>query len=144
MKTLISNKNAFRNYEIIEEYEAGIELKGTEVKSISKSNASINESYISFIKNECYILNMHISPYFEGNQFNQDPLRNKKLLLHKKEIIKLAFKVKKEGLTIIPIKAYWKFGKIKLLIGLARGKKLHDKRQDLKERDLKRQIKYDY
>ncbi len=144
MKILITNKNAHRNYEILETFEAGLVLKGTEVKSVSRSQASINESYINISKGEMYVLNMHISPYFEGNQFNTDPLRNKKLLMHKKEILKIDFMQKKDGMTIVPIKAYWKSGKIKMQIGIARGKKLYDKRQDLKEKDQKKQIKYMY
>lgn len=140
---LISNKNVFRNYEILETYEAGIVLTGTEVKSISRSQASINESYITFKKNEAYILNMYVAPFKEGNQFNVDTDRLRKLLLHKKEIIKLQFKSQKEGLTIVPIKIYWKNNNIKLEIGLGKGKKLFDKREDIKKRDLKREsLKY--
>lgn len=140
---LISNKNVFRNYEILETYEAGIVLTGTEVKSISHSQASINESYITFKKNEAYILNMYVAPFKEGNQFNVDTDRLRKLLLHKKEIIKLQFKSQKEGLTIVPIKIYWKNNNIKLEIGLGKGKKLFDKREDIKKRDLKREsLKY--
>lgn len=144
MKILLTNKNANRNYEIHEKIEAGIVLKGTEVKSVSKSQASINECYINISKNEVFALNMHINPFFEGNRFNTDPLRNKKLLLHRKEIIKLEYHQKKLGMTIIPINVYWKKGKIKMLIGLGKGKKLFDKRQDLKMKDQKKQIKYMY
>lgn len=140
---LISNKNVFRNYEILETYEAGLELTGTEVKSISHSQASINESYITFKKNEAFIFNMYVAPFEQGNQFNVDSNRLRKLLLHKREIIKLAFKSQKDGLTIVPIKIYWKNNKIKLEIGLAKGKKLFDKREDIKKRDLKREsLKY--
>lgn len=144
MKILVTNKNAYRNYEIIETFEAGIELKGTEVKSLSKAQSSINESYINISKGECFIINMHIAHFFEGNQFNVETDRTRKLLLHKKEILKLSFKKQKEGMTIVPINAYWKNGKIKLLIGLAKGKKLYDKREDLKKKDTKKQIKYLY
>lgn len=140
---LISNKNVFRNYEILETYEAGLELTGTEVKSISHSQASINESYITFKKNEAFIFNMYVAPFEQGNQFNVDSNRLRKLLLHKREIIKLAFKSQKDGLTIVPIKIYWKNNKIKLEIGLAKGKKLFDKREDIKKRDLKTEsLKY--
>lgn len=141
MKILLTNKKAYFNYEVKEEYEAGIELKGTEVKSLQKNNASITESYVTFKKGEAYITNMHISPYEEGNIFNVNPTRPRKLLLHRKEITKLMFDVKKESLTIIPLKIYWKKNKIKVLIGLAKGKKLHDKRESIKERDLKRENK---
>lgn len=139
---LASNKNAKRNYEIIEEFEAGLVLTGTEVKSISKSECSINEAYINITKNECFIINMYIKHFFEGNIYNVSTTRTRKLLLHKKEIIKLDFKKKKERLTIIPLKVYWSKKKIKILIALARGKKLHDKREDLKKEDLKKQMKY--
>ena len=140
---LISNKNAFRNYEILETYEAGLVLTGTEVKSISHSQGSINESYITIKKNEADIFNMYAAPFEQGNQFNVDPNRLRKLLLHRKEITKLEFKAQKEGLTIIPIKIYWHNNKIKLEIALAKGKKLFDKREDIKKRDLKREsLKY--
>lgn len=139
---LATNKNAKRNYEIIEELEAGLVLTGTEVKSISQAQCSINEAYINITKNECFILNMYVKHFFEGNMHNVDTSRTRKLLLHKNEIIKLDFKKKKERLTIIPLKIYWSKKKIKILIALARGKKLHDKREDLKKEDLKKQMKY--
>ncbi len=142
MKTLISNKHAKRNYHILEVFEAGMLLSGTEVKSISKSQASINEAYVTIDNNnEAWILNMHVSPFFEGNMQNKDPYRNRKLLLHKKEITKLAFQAQKERLTIVPIKIYWKNNYIKIQIGLAQGKKLHDKRADLKARDQEMQMR---
>lgn len=137
---IISNKNAYRNYEIIEEYESGLVLTGTEVKSLSHSQASINDSYITFTKGEAFIINMHISNFEQGNIFNVDPYRTRKLLLHRKEILKISFQKQKEGLTVIPIKVYWKNQKLKLLIGLAKGKKLFDKREDLKKKDLGKQI----
>lgn len=140
MGTIIQNKNAFRNYEIIEKFEAGLVLTGTEVKSLSHAQASINEAYITISKNEIYIINMHIAPFFEGNQFNVDPYRTRKLLMHKKEILKLEFAKQKEGLTIIPLNVYWHHSKLKLQLALAKGKKLFDKREDIKERDLKRQL----
>ena len=139
--SLITNKNAFRNYEIIDKYECGIVLSGTEVKSLSHSEASINESYIICSKNELFILNMYIKPFEQGNIYNVDSNRNRKLLLHKKEIIKIAFKLQKEGLTAIPINLYWKNNKIKMLIGIAKGKKLFDKREDLKKKDINKEIK---
>lgn len=140
MKILSSNKNAKRNYEFIDKYVAGIELAGTEVKSISHSNCSINEAYINISKNEAYILNMYVAPFFEGNLANKNPNRNRKLLLHKSEIIKLGFQAKKDSLTIVPTKIYWCRNKIKVEIILGRGKKLYDKRQDIKKRDEQRHL----
>lgn len=144
MKVIVTNKKAHFNYIISDTYEAGIELKGVEVKSIQKGDVSINESYVVFKKNEAFILNMHVSPYEHGNRFNVEPLRTRKLLLHKHEIIKLEFLIKKESITIIPLKLYWKKNKLKVLIGLAKGKKLVDKRNTIKERDLKRESKKYY
>lgn len=141
MKILSNNKNSNRNYEILEKYEAGIELFGTEVKSISKANCSINESYITFIKGEAIILNMYVAPYLEGNIQNKDSYRNRKLLLHKKQIIKISFLVKKEKLTVVPLKVYWSNGKIKIQIALAKGKNNRDKREDIKKRDDNRCMK---
>lgn len=139
---LATNKNAKRNYEIIEEIEAGLVLSGTEVKSISKSQCSINDSYINIIKNECFIINMYVKHFFEGNIHNVDTTRTRKLLLHKNQIIKLEFKKKKESMTIIPLKIYWSKKKIKILIALAKGKKMYDKREDIKKEDLKKQMKF--
>ncbi len=141
MKILCTNKNANRNYEILDKYEAGIELFGTEVKSISKANCSINEAYITFIKGEAWILNMHVAPYEQGNIQNKDPYRNRKLLLNKREILKIDFQHKKDRLTVIPLKVYWNKGKIKVEIALAKGKKLYDKREDMKKKDDKKSIK---
>lgn len=141
MKTLVTNKNAFRNYEIIDTYEAGIELFGTEVKSIAKANCSIDNCYVTFIKNEAYIINMHVAPYEQGNIQNKDPLRNRKLLLHKNEILKIGFNVKKDRLTCIATKVYWSKRKIKIQIALAKGKKLHDKRMDLKKKDQMKELR---
>lgn len=141
MKIIATNKNANRNYEILDKYEAGIVLVGCEVKSVSRANCSINEAYITFMRNEAYIINMHIANFFEGNIHNVDPYRTRKLLLNKKEIIKIAFNVKKDRLTCIPTKIYWLKGKIKIEIAIAKGKKLHDKREDLKKRDDKREMK---
>lgn len=141
MKILTTNKNANRNYEILDKYEAGIELFGTEVKSISKANCSINEAYITFIHNEAFIINMHVAPYEHGNIQNKDPYRNRKLLLNKREILKIDFQHKKDRLTVIPLKVYWSKGKIKIEIALARGKKLHDKREDMKKKDDKKSMR---
>lgn len=144
MKVLVINKKANFNYNVLDTYEAGIELKGVEVKSLQSKNASINESYITFKKDEAYILNMHIAPYENGNIFNVDPNRTRKLLLHKHEIIKLQLQIKKDSITLIPLKIYWKKNKIKVLIGLAKGKNVVDKRNTIKERDAKRESKKYY
>lgn len=141
MKILVINKKANFNYTISDTYEAGIELKGVEVKSLQSKNASINESYITFIKNEAYIINMHIAPYENGNIYNVDQDRRRKLLLHKHEIIKLQLQIKKDSITLVPLKVYWKKNKIKVLIGLAKGKNVVDKRNTIKERDAKRESK---
>lgn len=141
MKLIATNKNANRNYEILDKYEAGIVLVGCEVKSISRANCSINESYVTFSNNEAFIINMHVANFFEGNMHNVDPYRTRKLLLNKNEIIKLSFNVKKDRLTCIPTKIYWSKGKIKIEIAIARGKKLHDKREDMKKKDAAREMK---
>lgn len=140
---LISNKNVFRNYEIIDEYEAGMVLTGTEVKSLSHSQASINEAYVIISKGEIFVVNMYIKNFEQGNIFNVDTTRTRKLLLHRNEILKIAFQLQKEGLTAVPVKAYWKNQKIKLLIALAKGKKNYDKREDLKKKDISKQIRKD-
>ncbi len=137
---LISNKNIYRNYEIIDEYECGLVLTGTEVKSLAHSQASINDSYVTFIKGEAFVLNMHIKPFEHGNMFNVDPHRTRKILLHRSEINKISFQIQKDGLTVVPVKAYWKNNCIKLLIAVAKGKKLYDKREDIKRKDINRQI----
>ncbi len=137
----IKNKKASFNYEFIDTYEVGIQLLGTEIKSIREGKASIQESYCAFKKNELYILNMDISPYSEASFTNHDPKRTRKLLLHRKELDKLIKKKKDAGLTIVPTKLYINAkGLAKLNIALAKGKKLHDKRETLKSKDAKRQI----
>ncbi len=140
MKVVAQNKKAFHDYFIKETFEAGIELHGTEIKSVRKGNINLKDAYIRFKNNEAYIENMHIAPYEQGNQFNHEPLRTRKLLLHKKEISKLQKEVKESGLTIVPTKCYFLTSKLKVEIGLALGKKLYDKRQDLKAKDAKRDI----
>lgn len=140
MKIVSKNRKAYHDYFIIETYEAGIELQGTEIKSIRQGNVNLKDAFIRIKNDEAYIENMHIAPYTQGNQFNHEPLRNRKLLLHKKEIKKLQKELKESGLTIVPTKLYFKTSKLKVEIGLARGKKLYDKRQDLKEKDSKRDI----
>lgn len=137
MKILATNKNASRNFEILDKIEAGIVLVGCEVKSVSRANCSINEAYITILKGELFIVNMHVANYFEGNIQNLDPYRSRKLLVHKHELIKLSFNLHKERLTCIPLNIYWSKGKIKLTIAVARGKKIYDKRQDMRLKDDK-------
>lgn len=140
MKVVTQNKKAFHDYFILETYEAGIELKGTEIKSVRKGSVNLKDSFIRFKNNEAFIENMHIAPYEQGNIFNHQPLRTRKLLLHKKQIRKLQKEVKENGLTIVPTKLYFNTSKLKVEIALARGKKLYDKRQDLKAKDAKRDV----
>lgn len=136
----ILNRKARFDYEILEEIEAGIVLTGTEIKSIRNGQANLKDSY-AIIKNyEMYILNMHISKYEEGNIFNHDETRTRKLLLHKKEILKLNDKIKISGYTLVPIKLYFIKNNAKILIGLAKGKKNYDKRQSIKQKDIDRDI----
>lgn len=137
----INNRKAKYNYEIFDTYEAGIALTGTEIKSIRQGNCNLKDSYVVIKQHEAYVINMHISHYDEGNIFNHEETRTRKLLLHKKEILKLDDKIKINGYTIVPIKLYFKNNKAKLLIGLAKGKKLYDKRQTIKERDINRNIR---
>lgn len=140
MKIVVQNKKAYHDYFILDTYEAGIELKGTEIKSVRKGSANLKDSYIRIKNNEAFIENMHIAPYEQGNIFNHEPLRTRKLLLHKKEIKKLQKEVKENGLTIVPTKLYFNTSKLKVEVALVRGKKLYDKRQDLKAKDAKRDI----
>ena len=140
----IQNRKARYEYEILETFEAGLVLKGTEIKSIREGKANIKDSYGIIKNNEAYILNMHISPYEQGNIFNHEETRTRKLLLHKKEILKLKSKLEIEGLTLIPLKVYFVKNKAKLELGLARGKKIYDKRETIKKRDVERQIQKDY
>ena len=140
MKIVVQNKKAYHDYFILDTYEAGIELKGTEIKSVRKGSANLKDSYIRIKNNEAFIENMHIAPYEQGNIFNHEPLRTRKLLLHKKEIKKLQKEVKENGLTIVPTKLYLNTSKLKVEVALVRGKKLYDKRQDLKAKDAKRDI----
>ena len=134
----ILNKKANFNYYIENRIEAGISLEGTEVKSIRKGSADIKDSYIRIKDNEAYIINMYIAKYEEGNIFNHDERRERKLLLHKKEILKLKKEIELDGITLIPTKIYLKNNKVKVEIGIAKGKKNYDKRESIKERDLKR------
>jgi len=136
----INNRKAKYDYQIFDTYEAGIVLTGTEIKSIRQGNCNLKDSYAVIKKEEAYIINMHVSHYEEGNIFNHEETRTRKLLLHKKEILKLNDKIKINGYTLIPIKLYFKKNKAKLLIGLAKGKKSYDKRESIKERDINRNI----
>ena len=135
----ILNRKARYDYEIEEEYEAGIVLTGTEIKSIRQGKANIKDSYAIIRNNEMYLLNTHISLYKEGNIFNHDEERTRKLLLHKKEILKLKNKVEIEGYTLIPLKIYFVRGRAKVLIGLCKGKKNYNKKETIKERDIQRE-----
>lgn len=139
-KTAVQNRKAYHEYFILEKYEAGIELFGTEVKSIRQGKLNLKDSWCSIIEDEIFVNGMHISPYEQGNIFNRDPLRVKKLLMHKKEIRQLYAKVKQEGLTIIPLSVYFKNGRAKLEIGLCKGKKLYDKREVAAKKDAERKI----
>ena len=137
----INNRKAKYDYQIFETYEAGIALTGTEIKSIRQGKANLKDSYATIKKGEALLLNMHISPYEQGNIFNHEETRTRKLLLHKKEILKLNDKIKLEGFTLVPIKLYFKGNKAKILLGIAKGKKTYDKRETIKQRDIEREIK---
>ena len=139
-KTIAENRVVRHEYFIVESYEAGIELAGTEVKSIRNGGVNLKDSWISIDNGEAFIRNMHISPYEKGNIFNKDPYRVRKLLLHKKEILKLFGQVKQGGYTLIPISLYFKDSKVKVQVGLCKGKKLHDKRDDMAKRDASREM----
>ncbi len=139
MKLVANNKKAYHDYFIEEKYEAGIVLHGTEVKSMRLGKCSIKESFIRIENGEIFAYGMHVSPYEKGNIFNKDPLRVKKLLLHRKEINKLMGKIAEKGYTLVPLQVYFKDGKAKVEIGLAKGKKLYDKRQDIAKKDQRRE-----
>ena len=143
-KIIAQNKKAWHEYFVEEKYEAGIALAGTEVKSVRAGTVNLKDSYCSFDNGEIFVLGMHISPYEKGNIFNKDPLRVKKLLLHKSEINKLTGKIKEKGFTIVPLQVYFKDGKAKMEIGLCRGKKLYDKRQDIAKKDMKREAEKEF
>ncbi len=144
MKLVANNKKAYHDYFIDEKYEAGIELHGTEVKSMRMGKCSIKESFIRIENGEVFVYGMHVSPYEKGNIFNKDPLRVKRLLLHKSEIHKLAGKIAEKGFTLVPLQVYFKDGRAKVEIGLARGKKLYDKRQDIAKKDQKREAEKEF
>ena len=140
MKTIAQNKKARHDYFVEETYEAGIELCGTEVKSLRAGRVNLKVSWCSIVDGEIFVNGMHISPYEQGNIFNRDPMRVRKLLMHKKEILKLYGTVKQTGYSLIPISLYFKDSKVKLQVGLCKGKKLYDKRADMAERSAKRDM----
>ena len=140
MKVICSNKKAGFEYFILDRFEAGIKLKGTEIKSIRAGKCNINDAYIIMRNNRPYILNMFIAKYDHGNIFNHDELRSRELLMHKHEIDKLVTKIKTDGLTLVALKAYFEGSLVKIEVGLAKGKKLQDKREAIKERDSKRAV----
>ncbi len=140
IKIVSDNRKASFLYEILEKYEAGIALYGPEIKSVKTGKVNISDGYVIIKNEEALLLNVHISPYTQANRENKDPLRTRSLLLHKHEILRLLGKVKEKNLTIIPLKMYLTHGKAKIEIGLAKGKKLYDKREDLKKKDQTREI----
>ena len=144
-KLIANNKKAYHDYFIDEKYDCGIELFGTEVKSIRMGKCSIKEAFVRIDnRGEVYVYGMHVNPYEKGNIFNKDPLRARKLLMHRKEILKLESKIKEKGYTLVPLQVYFKGSLVKVEIGLARGKKLYDKRDDMAKKDMRREVERDY
>lgn len=145
LKTVVNNKKAFHDYFVLENYEAGIELFGTEVKSVRQGRVNLKDAWCSIVNGEIFVNGMHISPYEQGNIFNRDPLRVKRLLMHKKEIARLYGLTKQQGYAIIPLSVYFKKGRAKVQLGLCKGKKLYDKRevaaQKSAERDMERGLR---
>lgn len=137
---LVNNKTARRNYSILDTFEAGIELKGTEVKSLRNKRGYMTDSFVKIMHGEAFVYHFQISPYEQGNRFNHDPLRSRKLLLHKYEISRLSIMTDRKGFAIIPLKAYLKNGRVKLEIAVGEGKMLYDKRDDIKKREHSREI----
>ena len=144
MKLIANNKKAYHDFFIDETYECGIALHGTEVKSMRMGKCSIKEAFVRIEDGEVFVYGMHVSPYEKGNIFNKDPLRVKKLLLHKYEINKLLGKIKEKGYTLVPLQVYFKDGKVKVEIGLARGKKLYDKREAIAKKDQRREAEKEF
>ena len=144
VKLIANNKKAYHDYFIDETYEAGISLAGTEVKSVRMGKCSVKEAFIKVEKGEMYVYGMHISPYEKGNIFNKDPLRVRKLLLHRSEINKIGGKIAEKGYAMVPLKVYLKGSLVKVEIGLARGKKLYDKRQDIAKKDQRREAEKEF
>ena len=137
-KEILTNRAAFHEYHILDKFEAGVVLLGTEVKSVMLGRIQLKESYVSIRDGEIWLLNAHVSPYSHGNRENHEPLRTRKLLLHKREIEKLERETTVKGMTLVVTRIYWKNGRIKFEIGVAKGKKLYDKRDDLKQRDIEK------
>lgn len=144
VKLICNNKKVYHDYFLDETYECGIELAGTEVKALRMGKGSVKEAFVRIMNDEIFIYGMHISPYEKGNIFNKDPLRARKLLMHKSEIRKLLGKIKEKGYTIVPVQVYFKGSLVKVEIALARGKKLYDKRQDIQKKDMKREAERDF
>ena len=144
VKLVANNKKAWHDYFIDDKIECGIELFGTEVKSIRMGHCSIKEAFVRIDKGEVYVYGMHINPYEKGNIFNKDPLRSRKLLLHRSEIDKLEGKIREKGITLVPLQVYVKGSLVKVEIGLARGKKLYDKRADIAKKDQRREVEREY
>ena len=144
IRLIANNKKAYHDYFIEDTYEAGIELAGTEVKSMRMGKCSIKESFIQIDRGEVFVYGMHISPYEKGNIFNKDPLRTRKLLLHQYEIRKIAGKIAEKGYTLVPLKVYFKGSLVKVEIGIAKGKKLYDKRQDIAKKDQQREAEREF
>lgn len=144
IKLIANNKKAYFDYFIEDTYEAGICLHGTEVKSLRMGKCSVKEAFIRIENGEIFIYNMHISPYEKGNIFNKDPLRIKKLMLHKYEINKISGQLVQKGYTLVPLEVYFKGSLVKIQVGLARGKKLYDKRQDIAKKDQRREVERDF
>ena len=144
IKLIANNKKAYHHYFIEDTYEAGVALHGTEVKSLRMGKCSIKESFVRIEKGEVIVYGMHISPYEKGNIFNKDPLRVRKLLLHKKEIDKIFGKMKEQGITVVPLQVYFSGSLVKVEIGLAKGKKLYDKRNDIAKKDQKREAQREF
>ena len=143
-KLIANNKKAYHEYFILETYEAGIALCGTEVKSLRQGACSIKEAFVRVEGGEMFLYGMHISPYEKGNLFNRDPLRVRKLLLHRREIYKILGKMKEKGITVVPLKVYFKQSLVKVEIGLAKGKKLYDKREDIAKKDQRREAQREF
>lgn len=144
VKLIANNKKAYHDYFIEDKYEAGIELFGTEVKSIRMGKCSIKEAFVRIEKGQVYIYGMHVNPYEKGNIFNKDPLRVRKLLLHRLEIRRLEAKIAQKGYTLVPLQVYFKGSLVKVEIGMARGKKLYDKREDLAKKDARREVQREF
>lgn len=140
LKTIVSNRQVYHEYFVEESYEAGVELAGTEVKSLRAGRVNLKDSWCDIKDGEIFVKGMHISPYEQGNIFNKDPVRPRKLLMHKREILRLFGLLKQQGYTLIPISLYFKNSKVKVQVGLCKGKKLYDKRDDMAKRDAKRDV----